>query len=133
MHLERACSGTRQDLATNGSLPILKNLTFYVEFVLDQKRHNIKAVNGFVKALDRLVPSVEMRSYVRVMTIYDVAVVRPHRFLTGKAHELHLDVDGNDCKNGWVGTASMPSVTDAIYSAMVAIVLDPKDFWCGSL
>ena len=46
-----------------------------MEFVLDQKRHNLKGVNGFIKGLDRLVPSVEMRSYVRVMTIYDVAVV----------------------------------------------------------
>ena len=45
MHLEQACSGASQDLATNSCLPILKNLTFYVEFVLDRMRHNLKAVN----------------------------------------------------------------------------------------
>ena len=64
------------------------------------------------------------------MTIYDVGVVRPPRFLIDKAHELHLDIDGNDCKNGWIGTASMPSKADAMYRAIVVIVLDPKQFVC---
>ena len=74
MHLERACSGARQDLATNSCLPILINLRFYVDFVLDRKRNKIKAVNRFVHALVKFMSSVEMRSYVRLMTIYDVVV-----------------------------------------------------------
>ena len=94
MPLERACSGARQDLATNGCLPILNNLPFYSWFVLDRKRNNLKAANGFIKALDKLIPSVEMQAYIRLMTIYDVAVVRPHRFLAGKAHELHTNENG---------------------------------------
>ena len=60
------------------------------------------------------------------MAIYDVAIVRPHRFLAGKAHELHLGTDGEDCNNGWYGVASLSSVADDIYAALSKIVLEPK-------
>ena len=66
----------------------------------------MKSANGYVKTLDMLMASLEIRSYIRVMVVYDVAIVRPHRNLVGKAHELHLGTDGEDCNNRWYGVAS---------------------------
>ena len=73
---------------------------------------------------------MEMRAYIRVVSIYDVAVTRPHRFLTGTAHELYLDIDGTEYDNDWNGTASMSDVADAIYNAMDALVLEPRKMIC---
>ena len=125
-HLERACSGARQDMATTGCPPILLNLHYYCWFMVDRRRSDVKETNGFIKILGKLLPSVEMRAYVRLMSIYDVAITRPHRFLAGEAHELHQDENGKDCDNDWNGTASMSDVADAIYAAMDTLVKDPK-------
>lgn len=110
MHLLRVWSGARLDAATNGCPPVLKNLEHCIEFIVSRKESNVKAVNRFIKILDKLLPSVEMISLLRVYSTYDVAFVQPHRFLTNKAHELHLDSVGQDCDNEWMGTASMPSL-----------------------
>ena len=126
MHLERACSGARQDLATAGCPSILYNLPYYTAFILDRKRSKAKSSNGFIKILVKLVPSLEMQSYVRAQSIWHVALVQPHRFLAGTAHDLHSDENGRDCNNNWMGTASMSSVADAIYSALCQLVTDPK-------
>lgn len=128
MHLTRACSGARMDLATNGCPSILYNLPYYTAFIVDRLRCNMKAANGFIKALVKLVPSKEMQAYVRANSILDVALIQPHRYLAGTAHELHCDSKGRDCNNSWMGTASMSSVADAIYNALCQLVIDPEKF-----
>ena len=128
MHLTRACSGARQDLVTNGCPSILYNLPYYTAFIVDRLRCNMKAANGFIKALVKLVPSKEMQAYVRANSILDVALIQPHRYLAGTAHELHCDSKGRDCNNSWMGTASMSSVADAIYNALCQLVIDPEKF-----
>jgi len=71
-------------------------------------------------------PSLEMKAYVRLMSIYDVSICQPHRFLAGSAHLLHLDEDGKECGNDWDG-ASMSLVADVIYETMVHLVDNPND------
>ena len=86
----------------------------------------MKSANGFVKALDTLMASLEIRSYILVMAIYAVTIGWPHRFSAGKAHELHLGTDGEDCNNGWYGFAMLSSVADDIYAALSKLVFEPK-------
>ena len=90
--LERACSGARMDLATNGSLPIFRNLPKKCLFLHRQVENNDKNENGFVRVLHKLLHSVQMTAYLCLMTIYDVAICQPHRFLAGSAHVLHTSM-----------------------------------------
>ena len=81
-----------------------------------------------LKSPVKLVPSKEMQAYVRANFILDVALIQPHRYLAGTAHELYCDSKGRDCNNSWMGTASMSSEAHAIYNALCQLVIDPEKF-----
>ena len=114
------------DLATNGSLPIFRNLPKLCLFLHRQVENNNKNENGFVRVLHKLLHSVQMTAYLCLMTIYDVAICQPHRFLPGSAHDLHTDEHGNDGGNEWYGSSTMCDVADAIYLALDALITHPK-------
>ena len=69
-----------------------------------------------------------MTAYLCMMTIYDVTIYQPHRFLVSKAHVLYASKDSNNCGNVWYRLSTMCDVADAIYCAIDALINDPAKF-----
>lgn len=106
LHVERA-SGSRQDLCTEGSMAILMNYPFYVEF-LDyhlRKRGKNKKTSILQENLFVALTSEEMIALVRLLSILHISVCMPVRWLAGKSHELK--------EHNW-GPMSMGRVLDTL-------------------
>ena len=71
LHVERA-AGSRQDLCTEGSLPIYMNYEYYLEY-LDETLHNVskdKPAGILRKNLFVVLSSEEMIALTRLLSIY---------------------------------------------------------------
>ena len=90
MHLERACSGARHNIFWEAALAILVNRPYYLKYM--QKRiiwHRDKRKNKLIRALHAILSSRRMTANLRVMCIFDVAIVKQHRMFAGKSHKIH--------------------------------------------
>ena len=123
MHLERACSGSRMDICCEAALAILVNRKYYLVYL--QRRilwNRDKKKNKLIRALQAILASRRMTACLRVMCIFDVAIVKKHRMFAGKSDKLH-----KDCPD-WKGCASMCDIADGIYDALVKLEACPEKF-----
>ena len=119
LHVERA-SGSRQDLCTEGSMAILMNYPYYVEFLDRSLRKRNKNDKASILQLNLFVAltSSEMIALVRLLSILHVSVCMPVRWLAGKTHELKEH-------NQW-GPMSMGRVLDTLEASMIEIAANPN-------
>ena len=80
-------SGSRQDMAFDGALPIFANRIMMLDF-LNGLVNVPKANNTLEKFLWRTLRSNEMTALLRVCTLFKLVVTDPMRWLTGKAKKL---------------------------------------------
>ena len=80
-------SGSRQDMAFDGALPIFANRVMMLDF-LNGLVNVPKANNILEKFLWRTLRSNEITALLRVCTLFKLIVTDPMRWLTGKAHKL---------------------------------------------
>ena len=123
MHLERACSGARHDICCETALAILLNRPYYLKYL--QSRilwHRDKKKNKLICALYAILSSRQMTACLRVMCVFDVAIVKQHCMFAGKSHVLHQSCDN------WKGSASMCDIADGIYDALVELKKHPEKF-----
>ena len=120
LHVERA-SGSRQDIYSEGSMAILMNYPYYVEFLDTMLRRPLKK-NQQPSILQQnlfvALTSSEMIALVRLLSILHISVCMPTRWLAGKTHELSM-------YNDW-GAMSMGRVLDTLESKMQEISKKPK-------
>ena len=118
LHVERA-SGSRQDLCTEGSMAILMNYPYYVEFLDRSLRKRNKNDKASILQLNLFVAltSSEMIALVRLLSILHVSVCMPVCWLAGKTHELKEH-------NQW-GPMSMGRVLDTLEASMIEIAANP--------
>ena len=113
-HVARACGGTRQDIGTEGAVPILMNIPYYLEFLV--WRMMCGAGDGILeKNLFILLRSVKMVALLRVLTILHVSVTMPLRWLAGNCGDL----SEHD-----FGVAHMPEVLDILDYTFLNVVGD---------
>ena len=77
VHLERACSGARHDICCEAALAILLNRPYYLKYL--QSRilwHRDKKKNKLICALYAILLSRQMTACLRVMCVFDVAIVK---------------------------------------------------------
>ena len=86
-HVERA-SGSRQDLCTEGSLAIIMNYPYYVEFLDDMLRKPKKESSILQMNLFVVLTCMEMIALARLLSILHISICMPFRFLAGKCHEF---------------------------------------------
>ena len=118
LHVERA-AGSRQDLCTEGCLPIIQNYPFYLEF-LDwtlRKTNTSDKASILQRNLFVALGSVEMIALARFMSIIHVSVSMPFRWLAGKTHKL--------AEYDW-GPMSMARVIDTLREKMSMIAAKPS-------
>ena len=118
LHVERA-AGSRQDLCTEGCLPIIMNYPYYLEFLdwmLKKTGKNDKA-SILQRNLFIALGSVEMIALARLLSIIHISVCMPFRWLAGKTHELRA--------YNW-GPMSMARVIDTVREKMSAIFEKPE-------
>ena len=114
LHVERAAR-PRQDLCTEGCLPIIMNYPYYLEFLdwmLKKIGKNNKA-SLLEQNLFVVLGSVEMIALARLLSIIHISVCMPFHWLAGKTHRL------KEYKN-W-GPTSMARVIDTLREKMNAI------------
>ena len=119
LHVERA-AGSRQDLCTEGCLPIVMNYPYYLEFLdwmLKKTGTNNKA-SILNRNLFVVLGSVEMIDLTRLLSIIHISVCMPFRWLSGKTHELAP-------YDNW-GPPSMARVIDTVREKMAAISEKPE-------
>ena len=89
LHMERA-AGSRQDICTEGSMAIVMNYPYYLEFLDEQlkKREKGKEASLLQQNLFVVLKSSEMLALTRLMSIFHLSVCMPFRWLAGKTHEL---------------------------------------------
>ncbi len=114
--LSRALGGTRQDIATEGSMAALMNLPYYLDYV-NWKLSCGTSDNILTKNLFITLQSVEIIAQLRVLSIFHVAITIPHRWLAGKCGDL----DQYD-----FGLYDMGWCADLLESAFMEIVNNPS-------
>ena len=89
INLERVV-GSCQDVAMEGSCAVYWNRPFYVEFLFERLRINdsdhILRENLYI-----ILTSMEMTALFRVMAIFHLSVVVPHRWLVSNVQNLRAD------------------------------------------
>ena len=119
LHVERS-SGSRQDLCTEGSMAIIMNYPYYVEF-LDQMLRKIQKKGQKPSNLQQnlfiALTSSEMIALVRLLFILHISICMPFRCLTGKTHELQ--------NHNW-GPMSMGRVLDTLEARLIKIKSNPR-------
>ena len=129
LHVERS-SGSRQDLCTEGSMAILMNYPYYVEFLdqmLRKKQKSGQKPSTLQQNLFIALTSLEMIALVRLLSILHISICMPFRWLAGKTHELQ--------EHNW-GPMSMGRVLDTLEAKLSKIKRDPnlilnEDFMMG--
>lgn len=118
LHVERA-SGSRQDLCTEGSLPIYMNYEYYLEFLDMMLRRRTKDGKASIlqKNLFVVLSSSEMIALTRLLSILHLSIVMPFRWLAGKTHEL--------AHHNW-SPLSMSRVLDTLDEKLATIKANPK-------
>ena len=111
MPLERA-SGSRQDLAFDGAVPIFLNRKLLLDF-LQQLVSVPGSDNKLEKFIYRILKCNEMVALMRVCTLFKFVLSEPMRWLAGKADKLA----------GW-SIDSSSTVLDMAEKALIAIAED---------
>ncbi len=94
MHLERVCSGARHDRVTEAAVPIIVNQPYMLEYLKQCILwHRDKKKNKMIRDLYAVICSKKFLACLRVVSIFDAALVRPHRMFTGQSHKLHNKCD----------------------------------------
>ncbi len=119
MHVQQA-AGLRQDLCTEGSLPVYMNYPYYVEF-LDIALHKprttkYESASILQKNLFVVLTSSKMIALVRLLSILHLSICMPFRYLARKMHEFK--------QYGW-GAADMGRVLDTLYDNMQTLRSNP--------
>ncbi|MDC0525801.1 hypothetical protein OAO87_02285 [bacterium] len=107
-------SGSRQDMAFDGALPIFANRVMMLDF-LNGLVNVPKANNTLEKFLWRTLRSNEMVGLLRVCTLFKLVLTDPMRWLTGKAHKLE----------DW-SIVSASRVLELAEEALIAIAADGR-------
>ena len=119
LHVERS-SGSRQDLCTEGSMAIIMNYPYYVEF-LDQMLRKIQKKGQKPSNLQQnlfiALTSSEMIALVCLLFILHISICMPFRWLAGKTHELQ--------NHNW-GPMSMGRVLDTLEARLIKIKSNPR-------
>jgi hypothetical protein len=119
LHVECA-AGSRQELCTEGSLPVYMNYPYYVEFLDSALRKPRKMKNESASILQKnlfvVLTSSEMIALVRLLSILHLSICMPFRYLAGKSHEFK--------QYGW-GAADMGQVLDTLYDNMQMLHHEP--------
>jgi hypothetical protein len=68
-----------------------------------------KKKNTLIRALRAVLLSRRMAACLCVMRIFDIVIVKPHRFFVGKSNTLHKD------RESWKGRASICNIADGLY------------------
>jgi hypothetical protein len=84
----QACGGSRQDLRIDGTPVILMNLPFYLQFMHWCLSIGISSVGILQHKLFILLLSTEVVALLLVLSILDIAVCLPARWLAGNATDL---------------------------------------------
>ena len=118
MHIERA-SGSRQDLCTEGCLPILMNYPYYLEFLDEalRKREKNKQASILQRNLFIALGSSEMIALVRLLSIIHLSITIPMRWLAGKTQDL---------KQYTWGPMSMGRALDTLEMKLEELMSDPS-------
>ena len=89
LYVERA-AGSRQDLCTEGCLPIIMNYPYYLEFLywMLKKTGNNDKASLLQRNLFVVLGSVEMIALDRLLSIIHIYVCMPFHWLAGKTHRL---------------------------------------------
>jgi hypothetical protein len=91
MHVKNE-AGLRQDLCTEGSLPIYMNYPNYVEFLDSTLQKPWKTKNESESILQKnlfiVLTSSEMISLVQLLSILHISICMPFQYLVGKCHEF---------------------------------------------
>ena len=92
LHVERALSGDRQDIASMATMAIYWNITYYVEFLDEMKTYSDKDENILVNNLHAMLISSEMvsvarLSVARLWSILHISIVMPMRYLVAHTHK----------------------------------------------
>ena len=119
LYVERT-AGSRQDLCTEGSLPVYINYPYYVEFLDSALRKPRKMKNESASILQKnlfvVLTSSKMIALVRLLSILHLSICMPFRYLAGKSHEIK--------QYGW-GAADMGRVLDTLYDNMQTLHHEP--------
>ena len=118
LHVERA-AGSRQDLCTEGCLPIARNYEYWLEFLdwMLKKTGKDDKASILQRNLFVALGSVEMIALARLLSIIHISVCMPFRWLAGKTHEL--------AEYKW-GPMSMARVIDTVREKTAAISKKPE-------
>ena len=109
----RACGGSRQDIGTEGAIPVLMNIPFYLEFLIWRMRCGGDGI--LEKSLYHVLRSIEMVSLLRVLSILHISICIPLRWLAGNCGDL----------GGYgFGVAEMPKALDLMDVAFAKIAMD---------
>ena len=85
--LARACGGTRQDGDTEGAIPVLMNLPIYLQFIA--WRYQCGGGDGILeKSVFFWLRSVKFVACLRILSVIQLCVVLPLRWLHGNCHKL---------------------------------------------
>ena len=87
LHVERALSGGRQDIASMAAMAIYWNRNYYVEFLDEMKTYSDKDDNILVNNLHAMLISSEMVSVARLWSILHISLVMPMRYLVANTHK----------------------------------------------
>ena len=125
----RVTAGARQDSDTEGAIVAYMNRKYYIQFLFKAltskyKDHSILQQNLYI-----VLRSSEMIASFRLLSIIHVAIVLPHRWLTGNAHLLTADN---------FGITDMAEVVQLILNVLDEIASDgqlvlDQDFMMGIL
>jgi len=87
LHVERALSGGRQDIASMADMAIYWNRNYYVEFLDEMKTYSNKDENILVNNLHAMLISSEMVPVARLWSILHISIVMPMRYLVAHTHK----------------------------------------------
>ena len=95
LHVERA-AGSRQDLCTEGCLPIVMNYPYYLEFLdwMLKKTGKTDKASILQRNLFVVLGSVEMIALARLLSIIHISVCMPFRCLLGRHMSLPSIITG---------------------------------------
>jgi len=87
LHVERACSGGRQDIASMAVLATHWNCNCYVKFLDKMKMYSDKGENILVNNLHTMLTYLEMVAMVRMWSIIHLSIAMLIRYLAAKSHK----------------------------------------------
>ena len=95
----KSTEGGRQDMACEGACTFYMNRPYWVEFI-DERLRQPGANNILQECLFVEMTSIDMVASARIHSILHLAIVIPHRWLSGKSHILSPSSIGRSARWG---------------------------------